>query len=72
MENKETTCITENPIWQKGYESAIKDLRVALAPMYNRDKQFAIRDIIMYLYRDIDFKNLYDWRIKNLWTSDNY
>ena len=75
MENqeiKETTSISENPVWQKGYTSAIEDLRVGLATIYNRDRKFSIRDVIMYLYRDINFKDLYHWKYLNIWTDENY
>lgn len=74
MENEEKkveSSITENPIWQNGYETAIADLRHSLAAMYSANNKFAIRDVIMYLYRKIDFKNLYAWRYKNIWTIEN-
>ena len=57
MENQEKkeVLIYQNEIWQDGYESAIIDLRFRLAQAYSANNRNAIRDMIMYLYRKIDF-----------------
>jgi|JI10StandDraft_1071094.scaffolds.fasta_scaffold1926057_3 hypothetical protein len=54
-----------------GYEKAIEDMRFQVARLYRADRKSAIRRIIMYLYRDIDFYNITNWVEKSLWTKEN-
>lgn len=70
--SKETEiCINQDPIWQEGYEQAIKDIRDQVSRFYNINSRNAIRFIIQYLYRPIDFKNLENWILYGIWTRDN-
>lgn len=73
MENQEKkeVLIYQNEIWQDGYESAIIDLRFRLAQAYSANNRNAIRDMIMYLYRKIDFNNMLDWSKNSLWSGNN-
>jgi|JI10StandDraft_1071094.scaffolds.fasta_scaffold507570_3 hypothetical protein len=71
MENKETISISSDPIWQKGYESALKDLRQAIPTMYNSNNKDAIRQVLMYVFRKVDFDNLHDWKTFFIWTGKN-
>lgn len=70
-EKKKESSIADDPIWQKGYESALKDLRQAIPVMYNSNNKDAIRQVIMYLYRKVDFDNLHDWKTFFIWTGKN-
>lgn len=61
----------KNLNWQKGYEAAIQDLRTLVARFYNVDHRTVIRNVIQYLYRPIDFKNLGDHKGFPYWNDHN-
>lgn len=73
MENQEKkeVLIYQNEIWQNGYECAIVDLRFKLAQAYSANNRNAIRDMIQYLYRKIDFDNMLKWTNESLWNVSN-
>lgn len=69
IKEKEKLVVSQS--YKDGYERAIEDMRFQVARFYSAHRKSAIRRIIMYLYRDIDFNNITNWVEKSLWKKEN-
>lgn len=69
IKEKEKFVVSQS--YKDGYERAIEDMRFQVARFYSAHKKSAIRRVIMYLYRDIDFDNLTKWSEQSLWGKEN-